>query len=44
MIKCQRKGFNKWAIKFNMRIHRRTIMIRNNFKEKMELTKYFSDE
>ena len=27
MIKCQRKGFNKQAIKFNMRIHHRTIMI-----------------
>ena len=27
MIKCQRKGFNKQAIKFNMRFHHRTIMI-----------------
>lgn len=44
MIKCQRKGFNKQAIKFNMRTHCRTIMFRNNFKEEMELTKYFSGE
>lgn len=44
MIKCQREGFNKQAIKFNMRTHCRTIMFRNNFKEEMELTKYFSGE